>query len=45
MARKLGAESSGHIGKYFFVNGTIQLWIQLPEDVLGTLSGKPSQQF
>jgi hypothetical protein len=26
------------IGKYSFVNRTIQLWNQLPEDVLGTLS-------
>jgi hypothetical protein len=30
------------IGKYSFVNGTIQLWNQLPEDLLGTLSCKPS---
>jgi hypothetical protein len=30
------------IGKYSFVNRTIQLWNQLPEDVLGTLSCKPS---
>jgi hypothetical protein len=30
------------IGKYSFVNSTIQLWNQLPEDVLGTLSCKPS---
>jgi hypothetical protein len=28
------------IGKYFFVNRTIQLWNQLPADVLGTLSCK-----
>jgi hypothetical protein len=26
-----------NIGKYFFVNRTIQLWNQLPADVLGTL--------
>jgi hypothetical protein len=26
------------IGKYSFVNRTIQLWNQLPEDALGTLS-------
>jgi hypothetical protein len=30
------------IGKYSFVNRIIQLWNQLPEDVLGTLSCKPS---
>jgi hypothetical protein len=30
------------VGKYSFVNRTIQLWNQLPEDVLGTLSCKPS---
>jgi hypothetical protein len=30
------------IGKYSFVNRTIQLWNQLPEDVLGTLSCNPS---
>jgi hypothetical protein len=30
------------IGKYSFVNRTIQLWNQLPEDVLGALSCKPS---
>jgi hypothetical protein len=30
------------IGKYSFVNRTIQLWNQLPEDVLGILSCKPS---
>jgi hypothetical protein len=30
------------IGKYSFVNRTIQLWNQLSEDVLGTLSCKPS---
>jgi hypothetical protein len=30
------------IGKYSFVNGTIQLWNQLPEDALWTLSCKPS---
>jgi hypothetical protein len=30
------------IGKYSFVNRTIQLWNQLPEDALGTLSCKPS---
>jgi hypothetical protein len=29
------------IGKFSFVNRTIQLWIQLPADVLGTLSCKP----
>jgi hypothetical protein len=30
------------IGKYSFVNWTIQLWNQLPEDDLGALSCKPS---
>jgi hypothetical protein len=30
------------IEKYSFVNRTIQLWNQLPEDVLGTVSCKPS---
>jgi hypothetical protein len=30
------------IGKYSFVNRTIQLWNQSPEDALGTLSCKPS---
>jgi hypothetical protein len=30
------------IGKYSFVNRTIQLWNQPPEDVLGTLSCKTS---
>jgi hypothetical protein len=30
------------IGKYSFVKGTIQLWNQLPADVLRTLSYKSS---
>jgi hypothetical protein len=30
------------IGKYSYANITIQLWNQLPADVLGTLSCKPS---
>jgi hypothetical protein len=30
------------IGKYSFVNRTIQVWNQLPAEVLGTLSCKPS---
>jgi hypothetical protein len=30
------------IGKYSFVNRTIQRWNQLPADALGTLSCKPS---
>ncbi|PNF36743.1 hypothetical protein B7P43_G11575 [Cryptotermes secundus] len=30
------------IGKYSFVNRTIQLWNQLPADALGALSYKPS---
>jgi hypothetical protein len=29
-------------GVYSFVNRTTQLWNQLPEDALGTLSCKPS---
>jgi hypothetical protein len=51
MCKKFGGETSWKtstwkaktdIGKYSFVNRTIQLWNQLPEDVLGTLSCKPS---
>jgi hypothetical protein len=30
------------VRKYSFINRTIQLWNQLPEDALGTLSCKPS---
>jgi hypothetical protein len=30
------------IGKYSFVNRTIQVWNQLPADVLGSLSCRPS---
>ena len=30
------------IGKYSFVNRTLQIWNQLPADALGTLSCKPS---
>jgi hypothetical protein len=30
------------IGKYSFINRTIQLWNQLPAEALGTLSCKPS---
>jgi hypothetical protein len=30
------------IGKFSFVNRTIQLWNQLPADALGSLSCKPS---
>jgi hypothetical protein len=33
---------SSDIGKYSFVNRTIHVWNQLPADVLGTLSCKPS---
>jgi len=29
-----------HIGKYLFVNSTIQLWNRLPAEILGTLSCK-----
>jgi hypothetical protein len=42
MIGKLGAESERHIGKYSFVNRTIQLWNQLPADALRTLSCRPS---
>jgi hypothetical protein len=35
-------ENKTDIGKYSFVNRTIQLWNQLPADVLGILSCKPS---
>jgi hypothetical protein len=31
-----------YIGKYPFVNRTIQDWNQLPAEVLGTLSCKPN---
>jgi hypothetical protein len=30
------------VGKYSFVNRTIEVWNQLPADALGTLSCKPS---
>jgi hypothetical protein len=41
--RKLRSrKQNADIGKYSFVNRTIQLWNQLPEDVVGTLSCKPS---
>jgi hypothetical protein len=42
MIGKLETESNRHIGKYSIVNRTIQLWNQLPADVLGTLSCKSS---
>jgi hypothetical protein len=42
MIGKLEAESRRHIGKYSFVNKTIQLWNQLPADALWNLSCKPS---
>jgi hypothetical protein len=35
-------EQRTDIGKYSFVNRTIQLWNQLPADALGTLSCKSS---
>jgi hypothetical protein len=35
-------KQKAYIGKYSFVNRTTQIWNQLPEDVLGTLSCKPS---
>jgi hypothetical protein len=37
-----GKKQNTDIGKYSFVNRTIQVWNQLPADVLGTLSCKPS---
>jgi hypothetical protein len=43
MYRKIRSrKQKTHIGKYSFVNRTIQLWNQLPADVLGTLSCKPN---
>ena len=30
-----------HIGKYFFVNRTIQLWNKLPMNALGSFPFKP----
>jgi hypothetical protein len=42
MTGKLEADSKRHIGKWYFVNRTIQVWNQLPADVLVTLSCKPS---
>jgi hypothetical protein len=43
MIGKLGAESKRYVGKYSFVNRTIQLWNQLPSDALGSLSCEPSK--
>jgi hypothetical protein len=41
--RKIGSrKQKKYIGKYSFVNRTIQVWNQLPADVLGALSCKPS---
>jgi hypothetical protein len=41
--RKIGSrKQKTDIGKYSFVNRTIQLWNQLPADTLGTLSCKSS---
>jgi hypothetical protein len=37
-----GSKQRTDIGKYSYVNRTIQLWNQLPADALGTLSCKPS---
>jgi hypothetical protein len=42
MLGKLEAGSKRHIGKYSFLNRTIQLWNQLSADILGNLSCKPS---
>jgi hypothetical protein len=39
---KIGAENKRNVGKYCFVNGTIQLWSHLIADALGALSYKPS---
>jgi hypothetical protein len=37
--RKIGSrKQKTDIGKYYFVNRTVQLWNQLPTDALGTLS-------
>jgi hypothetical protein len=41
-SKEVGLEEKVVIGKYSFVNRTIQLWNQLPADALGTLSCKPS---
>jgi hypothetical protein len=41
--RKIGCrKQKTDIGKYSFVNGTIQLWNQVPADALGSLSSKSS---
>jgi hypothetical protein len=40
--RNRSRKQKTNIGKYSFVNRTIQVWNQLPADVLGTLSFKPS---
>jgi hypothetical protein len=43
MIGNLGAESKGQIlGKYSFVNKTIQLWNHILIDAVGNLSCKPS---
>jgi hypothetical protein len=42
MYGKLDVGGKGHIGKYSFVNRTIQDWNQLPAGVLGTLPCKPN---
>jgi hypothetical protein len=39
---RIWARDIDYIGKYSFVNRTIQLWNQLPADALGTLSCKPN---
>jgi hypothetical protein len=35
---KLGSENKKQIFKYFFVNGTIKLWYQLPAEELAIIT-------
>jgi hypothetical protein len=42
MIVNLGAGSKRHIKKYSSLDRTVQLWKQLPADVLGTVSYKSS---
>jgi len=35
---KLRSENKEQFGKYFFVNGTIKLWYQLPTEELATVT-------
>jgi hypothetical protein len=41
-AGSISRKQKTDIGRYSFVNGTIQLWNKLPADILGDLSSKPS---